>query len=182
VCRCLLVPSRDGQHRDYLYARGLYRVHPTHGRVITNNKSGPLLCSALLLCWCYCCCCALCHSLDHSLSCVAAAAAVLLCLFGGKECGKGGEPWERTGGQAQAFGGGPVCQSGTGMGETRGPKRQDQGTRTAGGNWICHRNNLGEIGSGSGIGIWKGGEKKGPRPLEQGAEVRVASLSQVLRC
>lgn len=29
--------------------------------------------------------------------------------------------------------------------ETRGPKRQDQGTRTAGGNRYATRNNLGEI-------------------------------------
>lgn len=116
---CLLRPEVAGQG---LSASVCARTVPylcSPRRLISNNKSGALLCSALL--WCA--------------AALSATSALLLCLFGGKECGNGGEPWKRAGGQAQAFGGGGVVvKSRTGMGETRGPERQDQGTRTAGGN------------------------------------------------
>lgn len=79
-------------------------------RVISNNKA--VLYSALLLCSL-----PLCHP-----------AALLLCLFSGKECGNGGEPRKRAGGQAQAFGGGGVVSLGLGCerqeglrGRTRAP-------------------------------------------------------------
>lgn len=85
----------------------------------------------------------LCSALPAALSACASAhsAALLLGLFGRKECGNG---WRTSeGGQA----GGPKllgeeggllgCQSGTRMGGTRWPERHDQGTRTAGGNWCA---------------------------------------------
>lgn len=64
--------------------------------------------------------------------------------------------WERAG--RPKLGG--RVSLGPGLGWDRRPERQGQGTRTAGGNLICHRNNLGELEMGSGSGIGRG--KKGP--------------------
>lgn len=99
--------------------------------------------------------------------------------------------WWRTleeGGRAgPSFWRGGVVSLGLGWErETRGPKRQDQGTRTAGGNRYATRNNLGEIEVEVELelGRVQKKKKKGPRPLEQGADVRVRTgrLLRYLAC
>lgn len=70
---------------------------------------------------------------------------------------------EREGGRAgPSFWRGGLSVLGLGWERQEGLKEAGPGHQDCGWEPICHRNNLGEIGSGSGIGIWEGKKKKGP--------------------